>query len=167
MHEHKIHGLLMKPLFKCFQEPCRTACVKSDENASEGALANTIVVSWRVANSRFGGWDLLASKAYRRGGHGHVRVKTMKRQNLSQNDPQKCFPQMAQQGPHTIPLPTNYMLRLTSHFLFLAKAKFIEKMNMLYVEQYISILHSFQFVSTQQYNGPTVYGLEIQRVKRR
>lgn len=35
----------------------------------------------------------------------------------------------------------------------LAKAKFIEKMNMLYVEQYISILHSFQFVSTQQYNG--------------
>lgn len=48
----------------------------------------------------------------------------------------------------------------------LAKAKFNEKMNMLYVEQYISILHSFQFVSTQ-YNGPSVYGLEIQRMKRR
>lgn len=70
-------------------------------------------------------------------------------------------PQMARRSIHTMPLPANYMLRLTSHFLFPTNANFIEKMNMLYMEQYISILHSFQFVSTAQYNGPSVYVLAI------
>lgn len=63
--------------------------------------------------------------------------------------------------PYYTSIPANYMPRLTSHFLFSTNANFIEKMNMLYMEQYISILPSFQFVSTAQYNGPTVYGLAI------
>lgn len=40
-------------------------------------------------------------------------------------------PQMARRSVRTIPLPANYMLRLTSHILFPTNADFIEKVNML------------------------------------
>lgn len=79
----------------------------------------------------------------------------------SQRSSQTLLTDGSMKRPYYTSIPANYMPRLTSHFLFSTNANFIEKMNMLYMEQYISILPSFQFVSTAQYNGPTVYGLAI------
>lgn len=48
-----------------------------------------------------------------------------------------------------------------------ADVYYMEKMNMLYKEQCISILHSVQFVSTAQHNVPLSMDLELQKRNKR
>lgn len=54
-----------------------------------------------------------------------------------------------------------------SYILLPANANSMEKMNMRHEEQYISVLHSVQFVSTAEYNVPLFMDVELTKKNER
>lgn len=79
-----------------------------------------VIASCRLASRQHTeaeGGDMLAGWANRGKGHRGTQPKTIERWKLSRGDPHKCSTQMARRSICTLPLPANYILCLTSHFL--------------------------------------------------
>lgn len=158
----------MQPLFKCFQEPCRMVCEKRGAcirrclgehpplHHADLQTATTVgleeAICWPAEHT---GERVTEKRRWRQrceGGSVAEILTNVRHRWLNE-------------------APVLYLYLLITHCAWLHTVSSLPMPtllkrwicftwnNTLIIIQYI--LHSFQFVSTAQYNGPTVYGLAI------
>lgn len=132
-----------------------------------GDCRGTATVVWYHCTRRHAVHWLLNTtlwRCYHGSGRSSLNVQGGRRQSggLAVEIFVNCSPQTGKKSVHTVLSPANYW-----HTFSAASVYYMEKMNMLYKEQCISILHSVQFVSTAQHNVPLFMDLEFQKGNKR